>query len=186
MSGTMPTSSVSVPRRRQNGFSLLEVLVAMLILGVAVMGFAGLQVRALQSTSGAHVRSQAMTLASDLVERVRANPTALATYIADAQWGTGTIPDGEPSGWPATCYRTAISGAYCTDVQMATFDAQEVQFMARQLLPDGRVSVRSCDAAAGSIRTCVFVSWAGVDATDPAQCSSGADNNCIAMQVMVR
>lgn len=173
----------------QQGFSFLEVLVAMLILGVAVMGFAGLQVRALQSTGVAHVRSQAMTLASEMTERIRANPSALATYTTAANWGVSTIPPGQPSDWASTCQAIAAnvnntpSNSGCTDAEMATFDTQEVQFQAQQMLPDGRVSVRNCN---GALVTCVFVAWGGTDATDNAKCGSNGDPNCVSMQVVVQ
>lgn len=182
-SGTMSMktdSPRSMSRSRQQGFSLLEVLVAMLILGVAVMGFAGLQVRALQSTGVAHVRSQAMTLATDTSERIRANRLALATYLTAANWTTA-LPAGEPSAWANTCLLTSTASNGCSDVQMAQFDIREVRYIASQVLPNGTVNVRNCDG--GVLVACVFVAWSTANA---ATCTGNADasGNCVMMKVM--
>lgn len=171
---------------RQAGYSFFEVLVAMLVLGIAVMGFAGLQVRALDSTGVAHTRSQAMTLASELVERIRANPSALGTYSTAALYGDPAVkvPSGAPKDWPATCITTNTGTNGCSAADMATFDVQEIQYLANALLPAGRVDLRSCaGAAAVPLDRCIFVSWGG---TAPEDCATNATPNCVAMRVMAR
>ncbi|WP_295467940.1 type IV pilus modification protein PilV [uncultured Pseudomonas sp.] len=62
--------------RRQNGATLIEVLVAMLILAIGLLGLAGLQTISVQSNQGAYFRSQATILANDIVDRMRANRVA--------------------------------------------------------------------------------------------------------------
>ena len=62
-----------VKYRYQQGVSLIEVLVAMFLLGVAVIGFVALQVRALSASNESAYRSQAMSVAQDLAERMRSN-----------------------------------------------------------------------------------------------------------------
>lgn len=169
--------------RRQQGFSLIEVLVAMLVLGVAVLAFAGLQVRALQGTGTAHTRSQAMTLAAEFVERVRANPDGLATYREEDRY-LDAIPAGEPADWDAAdprCMFDVVNIEGCNAVNMAKFDAFEVRYLAAQLLPDGRLRLESCDGAANL--DCVFVSWGGVD---PEDCVDNTTENCVAMRVFVQ
>jgi len=171
---------------RQAGYSFFEVLVAMLVLGIAVMGFAGLQVRALDSTGVAHTRSQAMTIASELVERIRANPSALATYSTPGLYGVPAVilPVGDPTSWGTTCYTTNANQNGCAPAVMATFDVQEIQYLANELLPAGRVDLRNCAGVAGTpLDRCVFVSWSG---TDPANCTDNATPNCVAMRVMAQ
>ena len=58
----------------ERGETLLEVLVAVLILVVGVLGLAGMQAASLRQTQDALLASEAILLASDLVERIRANP----------------------------------------------------------------------------------------------------------------
>jgi len=62
--------------RRQRGATLIEVLVAMFILAIGLLGLAGLQAMSVQSNQGAYYRSQATILANDIADRMRANRTA--------------------------------------------------------------------------------------------------------------
>ncbi|MCY4015242.1 MAG: type IV pilus modification protein PilV [Gammaproteobacteria bacterium] len=62
------------------GFSLLELLVAVLVVAVGALGVAGLQLASIQNNRGAMQYSVTTSLATDLIERMRANP--------DADYGT--------------------------------------------------------------------------------------------------
>jgi type IV pilus assembly protein PilV len=77
---------------RQRGMTLIEALVALLVLSIGLLGVAGLQLQALRSNHGAHLRSQATILAHDIADRMRANRTeALAgAYVVDV----GEVPTG--------------------------------------------------------------------------------------------
>ena len=68
----------------QRGFSLIEVLIALVILAVGVLGLAALQTTGLQYTHDAYIRSQATVIVYDLVERMRNNVTNANNYIAAA------------------------------------------------------------------------------------------------------
>ena len=59
---------------RQTGMSLVEVLVALLVFAVGVMGAAMLQLTALKHTDSALRSTQVNFIAHDLIERIRANP----------------------------------------------------------------------------------------------------------------
>lgn len=62
--------------RRQSGATLIEVLVTVVVLGVGLLGLAGLQATTLRSGYSAHLRSQATWLANDIIDRMRANRQA--------------------------------------------------------------------------------------------------------------
>ena len=67
----------STPSRAgQAGLTLIEVLVAVLVIAVGLLGLAGLQAGALQSNRIAYERTQASLLAYDITERMRANRNA--------------------------------------------------------------------------------------------------------------
>ncbi len=68
-------------RINNKGFTLVEILVAMLILSISLLGMAGLQIVSLQSSSGALSRSQATMLSYDLVERIRRNDEVVSNYV---------------------------------------------------------------------------------------------------------
>ena len=71
---------------KNTGFTLIEVLIAMLVLAVGLLGLAGLQATSLKNNQSAYNRSQATQLAYDLADRMRANVRAviIRTYIAIA------------------------------------------------------------------------------------------------------
>lgn len=63
----------SRPTYRQTGFSLIEVLVALLVLSIGLLGLAMLQVTGMKFNSDAYFRTQATILAYDIIDRMRAN-----------------------------------------------------------------------------------------------------------------
>lgn len=71
-----------LPRTRQSGMSLLEVMVALVILAVGALGIAGLQARALKGGESSLQRSQAVIAANYMLEQIRAN-NALAIDTGD-------------------------------------------------------------------------------------------------------
>lgn len=64
--------------RDQQGVGLIEVMVALLLLAVAVLGFSALQMNALNATDESLVRSRAMSVSKQLSENMRLN-----TLVAD-------------------------------------------------------------------------------------------------------
>ena len=62
------------------GFSLLEVLVAVLVLALGILGAASLQLSPLRYHSGSLHATHASLLAQDMLERLRANSEQLAFY----------------------------------------------------------------------------------------------------------
>lgn len=60
----------------QHGFSMLEVLIAMVIVATALFGTAGMQVHAMRMNQSGQFRTQAIFLAADIAERMEANKAA--------------------------------------------------------------------------------------------------------------
>lgn len=71
-------------RRAQAGMTLIEVLVAVLILGVGLLGAAAVQLSALRHTDSALMSSQASFIAYDMLDRIRANSAADYSVAAPA------------------------------------------------------------------------------------------------------
>lgn len=202
-----PFTQSATGRDVQRGFSLFEVLIAALVLGVAVLGFAGLQVRAMGSTGEAAFRTQAAVLAGELVERIRMADTGVgvtgrAAYEVATLWTTPSPLPGLPWAIPTSCVYTAAGSVntaalrdVCTENQMVAADALEIRLMVSQLLPQGTVAARPCPTAVGGLPnsptlTCVHVGWRGQQATQTAVaptdpgCELGVLNsNCFSMQV---
>lgn len=66
----MKTKPISLPKQ-QAGVGLLEVLVAVLILSLGLLGMAGLQTRVLQQNQSSQVRSQAVMLSYSILDALR-------------------------------------------------------------------------------------------------------------------
>ena len=65
---------------KSQGFSLVEVLIALIIMSVGMLGIAGLYVQSMQAGRTSMLRHHAVTLAGDIADRIRANPLAGDTY----------------------------------------------------------------------------------------------------------
>ncbi len=113
-------------RKRQKGFTLLEVLVAMAIVAVGYLGLLSVQVNALRFLQIASSEGRAALLGHNLAERINANPGG-AHYISTDEFGPG-----EPDQWHAApvCQTQA-----CTVEQRAYEDMAEWITLSRESLP---------------------------------------------------
>ena len=68
-------------RSRARGFSLLELLVTLVVLSIGLLGIGLMQTTNLGLTKTAYSRTQAMLLASDIADRIRANENSAASYV---------------------------------------------------------------------------------------------------------
>ena len=86
-------SAVAVPRSRTvAGFTLVEVLIALVVLSIGLLGIAALYLETLRANRTALFRTQAVTLAADLADRIRANRDPPGAYACAAPCvpGVGT------------------------------------------------------------------------------------------------
>jgi type IV pilus assembly protein PilV len=105
------------------GFTLLEVLVALVVLSVGLLGLAGLQLTSVTNTRDAYYRSQALVLSYDMSDRMRANLTGVDNGDYDAITGTAV----------SNC-RTTTG---CTPAQLATDDVFLWRAAVASSLPGG-------------------------------------------------
>jgi type IV pilus assembly protein PilV len=68
---------------KHTGFTLIEVLIAVLVLAIGLLGLAAVQATSLRNNLSAYNRSQATELAYDMADRMRANIAGSATYAAN-------------------------------------------------------------------------------------------------------
>ena len=154
--------------RNQRGVGLVEVLVALVLLGIAVLGFTALQIRAVAASAHAGQNIQAMNIARDLSERIRMNRAGLNEYKANA-----TVID--------------CAANFCTSDQMAAYDFKQVQSRAEDL--GMSIAVHDCQGSTLK-RKCVYVAWDTTTATNGSggnHCTNGTAYNpnaqCIIMEV---
>ncbi len=142
--------------RKQSGFSMVEVLVALVVLAIGLLGIAALYLNSLQSGRTAIYRTQAINFAADLADRIRMNRTAQAAYNADF--------DDLPLA-VGTC--TTTGG--CSDADLAATDLANWKAEIAEQLPNGEGQVTvTAPAAAGEPATyLITVQWAEVNVDDP-------------------
>ena len=99
---------------RQPGFSLIEMLIALVVFSVGLLAIAGLQTVSKQANFEALQRTAASQIAYGLLEDMRVNGDAITTYLAAGEMGGGAR-GAEPA---PNCEGTAI----CNAVQKATHD----------------------------------------------------------------
>lgn len=90
---------------RLRGFSIVEALVALVVLSIGMLGIAALYVESLRAGRSAIYRTQAVNLASDMADRIRANRTAGNAYAlaaGDAPATQSCAPPGTATCAPAT------------------------------------------------------------------------------------
>jgi len=90
---------MSIFRQASKGVSMIEVLVALAILSVGLLGTAALQIQSKRANLGAVERTLASMLVNDMFERMRSNPGMLDVYRAelDASQQVGKTGGTEPS-----------------------------------------------------------------------------------------
>lgn len=123
---------------KQSGFTLLEILVAMLVMSIGLLGLAGLMTSSMRNNLSASHRTQATWMAYDIIDRMRANrASAVAGGYATAM-GTaancttavpsGTIPAQDIAAWKnqLACALPAGNGSIAvnTATQVATIQIQ--------------------------------------------------------------
>ncbi len=128
--------------KKNTGFTLIEVLIAMLVLAVGLLGLAGMQATSLKNNQSAYNRSRATQLAYDLADRMRANVVGKSSYTAILPSSAATQTD---------CLTVTTT---CTVADMAQNDLFEWNSTVNSSLPSGIGTI----SVSGSIYT-IRITW---------------------------
>ena len=158
----MPENVTSLRSRIQRGVTLIESLVAIVVMALGILGILGVQMRTLSDTQTGVRRAQAIRLIEDMGERMKANPSALAnlsSYVSNFA-ASPTVP-------------SCASG--CTAANLATYDVAVWKRTVRESLPLGKASIFVAPGEADGNRRQlgVIVAWRenerdGMSTTDKA------------------
>jgi len=138
---------------RAAGFSLVEALVALVVLSIGMLGIAALHVEGLRSSRTALTRTTAVALASDIADRIRANRAAKTEYDAVVT-SADTDANCEPKG------------AGCTPAELAHHDKALWLGAIETALPGGTGTI-DCDDAEVPATYTITISWSEVGADEP-------------------
>lgn len=165
--------------KQQRGVGLIEVMIALLVLAIGVLGYAGMQLTALKASEDANNRAQATLLGQDALERFLANETAMASYTDVDQWPDESAPPGEKPDVLNDCITSS-----CNANDLASWDISMLAWQAANQLPAGMIAVDECQHATGI--SCVVVSW---NDDEPNDCmtndgvNTGIGTSCVVLEV---
>ena len=96
-------------RSRSHGFTLVEVLIAIVVFSIGLLGIAGLQVSGMRFTQGSQLRAVAAMQVSTMSDRMRANRVAVQDGNYDSK---GTMPISSAKDCAAVACTPAESAVY--------------------------------------------------------------------------
>lgn len=142
------------------GFSLLEVMIALLVLSIGLLGLAGLQTFSLKFNHQSYERTQATLLIYDIMDRIVSNPLAARAGNFDSVPAT-SLASTYPA--PASCQSTG-----CSTSDLANYDLNtwKTQLETSKVLAQGTGSVTRLNP--GDLTGCIYditVTWVENDIT---------------------
>jgi type IV pilus assembly protein PilV len=141
---------------RQRGVSLIEVMMAVLIFSIGLIGLAGLVVMSTRSNHAAYLRTQVTFLASNMADRMSANPAG----VWNGAYNSNAYP-------VAAATVGCGSGAACSTANLAVHDQQLWSNQLRTFLPNPAATI-----------TCGGLSSAGYDPTSQIAMRPPYGGNC--------
>jgi len=123
--------------RRQSGTTLIEVMVAILVLSIALLGIAGLTSASMRYSQGSWARAAVASALTDLADRVRSNPAALATAYLQT---TDNYATQQGTSY-ALSSPTDCSSATCTPADMAAYQLEQWRLSVKRNLPSSAIWV---------------------------------------------
>ena len=171
-----------IKTRNQYGVGMIEVLIALLLLAVGVMGFTALQLKAVDATDEAMSKIEAMNIARDVAERIRVNRGGLATYVDELNKTTQT-------NITTSGLKKCLGNTVCTGTDMAKYDT--AQIVSRAQSTAMQITLPNCQVVGAVDRICIYIAWGDTKpinhATDNQACTSSGtylpEAKCIVMEL---
>jgi type IV pilus assembly protein PilV len=130
------------------GFTLVEALVAVVVLAVGMLGTAGMLVHSLRSSRLALQRTQAVTLAADIGDRIRADRAAAGSFALAAGTTLGAPP------------KSCVAVDECNPAEVAAVDLHDWQRSVLRALPGAQTAIAVAPAPAPSAALCtITITW---------------------------
>lgn len=138
-------------RRTSRGFSLIEVLIALLIVSFGMIGVGTALLVVHRSTGSSYLQQESVQLAANIIDRMRQNSAAAQSGAYDITYVGGALA--------APAQMCDPSGAACTGPQQASYDVWQWVDGLKRLLPGANATVAVAVGAAGEYEATVVVSY---------------------------
>lgn len=115
----------------QQGSSLIEVVVALFVLAIGMLGVMSMQVKSMQFNQSAYYYTQATYLANEILEGMRSNRSVANTYLIELD---------ETS--PSKAVDCAAAASTCTPQELRDFNLNEWRSNIANTLVSGRSSIQ--------------------------------------------
>ena len=155
---------------RQSGFSLIEVLVAVLVLSVGLLGMAALMASSMRNNQSANFRTQATNLAYDYIDMMRANITNAPNYARSGYTN------------PAACNAAQPQFNYGSCGSLHACDRAKWASKLCYTLPNGRGRATVTDLGEGSYDVTVDICWSddrSADTTPTSTCNGAGETRFV-------
>jgi type IV pilus assembly protein PilV len=161
----MKSQASSFQTKYSRGMTLVEVLIAAVVIAVGLLGIASLQINALQQANQAQARSKATDIIASLSDRLRSNLSAISAYAAP-----NTIPTDScnlaPTASLDSINRCAMSPdgteavvTACSDTDMAAYDLWELNCALQSAIPGAGLEIICSNECGPMEEIRVTISW---------------------------
>jgi type IV pilus assembly protein PilV len=147
---------------RERGFSLIEVMVALIVIAVGLLGIGKMQALAIASTTSASMRSLAAIEAASLAGSMHANRDYWDATPPVTTTVTGTTITSTTAGFPAAgsdCTDGDVGATLpCSTTALASYDLEQWALALNQLLPNATATI-NCPNQTAPLSCTIQISW---------------------------
>ncbi len=166
---------------KQQGIGLVEVVVALLLLAVAVLGFSALNMVSIKATDDSVLIANANTMMRGLSEDLRLNPDSILSYQQSIQGVLNNVSSSKDYcaaviDYKASNVKKNCDSELCTEVQLSNYNSWSA--MKQACNNDVLLNMVTCPGTSDKqSRQCIITSWNG---TNPVFGTNSADNKSCA------
>lgn len=187
MNETINNYPKSISYQSQKGIGIVEIMVALILLAIAVLGFSAMQTTAVKATSESVDRTQALTIMRSISEKIRTNSSAVDEYQKQFNSLSNNIDKGTTFNAPTKRCDNITDNKPCTPTELAASDTYDTYLRIKDL--GFNMNIVACPATGGTGTTastsvmysyCIIAAW---DKTKPTK-GSDKDKDCISDTVV--